>query len=318
MVRVPAGDVARSGEDQRVAAFDLDTHEVTNSDFAAFVDATGFETEAERWGWSLVFHPEDTANPDLEQRVAGTPWWLAVEGAYWRHPRGPDSVAEADLPVVHVSWGDARAYCDWRGKRLPTEAEWDLAAGAGNDGEGRAHYPWGDEPAPEGQWVANVWQGDFPRRDDAADGHTYLAPVGSYPPNALGVFDLGGNVWEWVDDWYRPGGAGGEKVLKGRFLALRRQLLRGLPEREPEPVGARLRSRQHRLPLRPQRSLSGDFHGFLKVPIVQSYFEKKNLQRSTFPCYCPFSSFRTGRIGDTLNPSPARPEAIQVQRGRTK
>ena len=215
MVRVPAGAVARSGEDQQVAAFDLDAHEVTNRDFAAFVDATGFETEAERWGWSLIFHPEDTANPDLEQRVATTPWWLAVEGAYWRHPRGPDSAAEADLPVVHVSWGDARAYCDWRGKRLPTEAEWDLAAGAGNDGEGGAHYPWGDEPAPEGEWVANVWQGDFPRRDDAADGHTYLAPVGSYPPNALGVFDLGGNVWEWVDDWYRPGGAGGEKVLKG-------------------------------------------------------------------------------------------------------
>ncbi len=215
MVRVPAGTVPRPGGDQRVETFDLDTHEVTNRDFAAFVDATGFETEAERWGWSLVFHPEETANPDLEQRVAGTLWWLAVEGAYWRHPRGPDSAAEADLPVVHVSWGDARAYCDWRGKRLPTEAEWDLAAGAGNDGEGRAHYPWGDEPAPQGQWVANVWQGDFPDRDDAADGHTYLAPVGSYPPNALGVFDLGGNVWEWVDDWYRPGGAGGEKVLKG-------------------------------------------------------------------------------------------------------
>lgn len=215
MVRVPAGAVPRSGGDQQVAAFDLDTHEVTNRDFAAFVDATGFETEAERWGWSLVFHPEDTANPDLEQRVPGTRWWLRVDGAYWRHPRGPGSEAEADLPVVHVSWGDARAYCDWRGKRLPTEAEWDLAAGAGNDGEGRAHYPWGDEPAPQGEWVANVWQGDFPRRDDAADGHTYLAPVGSYPPNALGVFDLGGNVWEWVDDWYRPGGVGGHKVLKG-------------------------------------------------------------------------------------------------------
>ena len=216
MARVPAGAVPRPGGDQPVAAFDLDVHEVTNRDFAAFVDATGFETEAERWGWSLVFHPEATDNPEEEQRVAATPWWLRVDDADWRHPRGPGSEAEPDLPVVHVSWGDAVAYCSWRGKRLPTEAEWDLAAATGNDGAGQAEYPWGDEPAPDGRWIANVWQGDqFPARDDVADGHAYLAPVGSYPPNALGVFDLGGNVWEWVDDWYRPGGAGGERVLKG-------------------------------------------------------------------------------------------------------
>ena len=215
MVRVPGGSVPRPGGPLEVAAFDLDAYEVTNRDFEAFVEATGFVTEAENWGWSLVFHPQATTSPESEQRVQGTPWWLAVDGAYWRHPRGPGSPAEASLPVVHVSWGDAKAYCEWRDKRLPTEAEWDLAAATGNDGEGRAHYPWGDEPAPEGRWVANVWQGDFPVQDDAADGHTYLAPVGSYPPNVLGVFDLGGNVWEWCDDWYRPDGAGGEKVLKG-------------------------------------------------------------------------------------------------------
>lgn len=215
MVRVPAGAVPRSGGELEVATFDLDIHEVTNEDFAAFVEATGFVTEAEGWGWSLVFHPEDTAEPELERRMPELDWWLAVDGADWRHPRGPGSEAEPELPVVHVSWGDTVAFCAWRGKRLPTEAEWDLAAGAGNDGRGGAHYPWGDEPAPEGRWVANVWQGDFPERDEAADGHTYLAPVGSYPPNALGVFDLGGNVWEWVDDWYQPGGAGGFKVLKG-------------------------------------------------------------------------------------------------------
>ena len=215
MVRVQTGAVPRSGGELAVATFDLDIHEVTNRDFAAFVDATEFETEAERWGWSLVFHPEATSNPAQEQRVAGTPWWLGVNDADWRHPRGPGSEAKPDLPVVHVSWGDAVAFCAWKGKRLPTEAEWDLAAAAGNDGAGQASYPWGHEPAPEGRWVANVWQGKFPENDEAADGHTYLAPVGSYPPNALGVFDLGGNVWEWVDDWYRPGGAGGEKVLKG-------------------------------------------------------------------------------------------------------
>ncbi len=216
MVRVSAGAVPRSGGELEVAAFDLDVYEVTNRDFAAFVDATAFETEAERWDWSLVFHPEATANPAQEQRVPGTPWWLRVDGADWRRPRGPGSEAEPDLPVVHVSWDDADAFCAWRGKRLPTEAEWDRAAAAGNDGGGHARYPWGDEPAPDGQWVGNVWQGDdFPDRDEAADGHTYLAPVGSYAANALGVFDLGGNVWEWVDAWYRPDGAGGEKVLKG-------------------------------------------------------------------------------------------------------
>lgn len=215
MVRVPAGGVPRPGGELHVAAFDLDTHEVTNREFGAFVGATSHVTEAERWGWSLVFHPQATANPDGEQRVAGTPWWLAVDDADWRHPRGPGSEAEPDLPVVHVSWGDADAFCTWSGKRLPTEAEWDLAAAAGSDGAGRARYPWGDEPAPDGDWVANVWQGDFPAKDVADDGHSYLAPVGTYPPNALGVFDLGGNVWEWCDDWYRPGGAGGEKVLKG-------------------------------------------------------------------------------------------------------
>ena len=215
MVRVPAGAVPRSGGELEVAAFDLDVYEVTNRDFAAFVDATGFVTEAERWGWSLVFHPAATANPALEQRPVETPWWLRVDGADWRRPRGPGSEAQPDLPVVHVSWGDAEALCAWRGKRLPAEAEWDLAAAAGNDGAGRARYPWGDDPDPDGEWVGNVWQGDFPGTDEAADGHTYLAPVGSYPANALGVFDLGGNVWEWCDDWYLPGGAGGEKVLKG-------------------------------------------------------------------------------------------------------
>lgn len=216
MVRIPGGAVSRSGGELEVASFDLDIHEVTNRDFRAFVDATGFVTEAEHWGWSLVFHPEATNNPDEERRVEGTPWWLGVDDADWRHPKGPGSEAEPDLPVVHVSWGDAVAFCQWSGKRLPTEAEWDLAAAAGNDGAGQAQYPWGDEPAPDGRWVANVWQGDqFPARDEVTDGHAYLAPVGSYSPNALGVFDLGGNVWEWVDDWYRPGGAGGEKVLKG-------------------------------------------------------------------------------------------------------
>lgn len=215
MARVPAAVVERPGNEVRVATFDLDIYEVTNRDFAGFVEATGFETEAERWGWSLVFHPQATASPESERRMPGLDWWLAVDDAYWRQPHGPGTEAGPDHPVVHVSWGDAVAYCRWRGKRLPTEAEWDLAADAGNAGDGGAPYPWGNERVPEGRWLGNVWQGKFPERDDAADGHAYLATVGSYPPNALGIFDLGGNVWEWVNDWYLPDGSDGYKVLKG-------------------------------------------------------------------------------------------------------
>ncbi len=218
MVRVPAAGVRGPDGEVQVGAFDLDIHEVTNREFAAFVDATGFVTEAENWGWSLVFHPEPTDSPDLERRPGAAPWWLAVDGAWWREPGGPESEALPEHPVVHVSWNDAAAYCAWRDKRLPTEAEWDLAAAAGGDGGGDgggALYPWGDDPTVDGQWQANVWQGPFPARDEATDGHDYLAPVGAYPPNALGIHDLGGNVWEWIDAWYVPGRSGGDRLLKG-------------------------------------------------------------------------------------------------------
>ncbi len=203
MRQVPAGSYTRGADARRVevSAFAMDATEVTVGAFRTFVEQTGFVTEAETWGWSLVFQPERTAQPELEQRVPGTPWWLRVDGATWRNPHADGATAPDDHPVVHVSWNDAVAYCSWRGARLPTEAEWEYASLGGAD---EGVYPWGDELMPDGAWEGNVWQGQFPAADHH-DGHAGLAPVRSYPPNDLGLFDLGGNVWEWCSDWYQPG-----------------------------------------------------------------------------------------------------------------
>lgn len=182
-----------------ISGFFLDTHEVTNAQFAAFVKATGYVTEAEQWGWSLVFAPAAEA----EERVLGAEWWAKVAGADWRHPEGPDSTIEGKdrEPVVQVSWNDAVAYCKWAGKRLPTEAEWEYAARGGLVGK---DYPWGDEPPAEGRRKMNTWDGVFPLKNTAEDGYAALAPVGSFPPNGFGLYDMAGNVWEWCSDWYAP------------------------------------------------------------------------------------------------------------------
>ncbi len=186
-----------------VSPFSIGIHAVSNAEYSRFVALTGYATDAERFGWSFVFGgllPDDF--PPTEG-VVDAPWWRKVEGADWRHPEGPrSSIAERDdHPVVHVSWNDAHAYCTWVGARLPHEAEWEFAARGGQDGNA---FPWGDELEPGGEHLMNIWQGDFPAGNTAADGFAGTAPVTSFPPNAYGLHNVTGNVWEWTADWFHP------------------------------------------------------------------------------------------------------------------
>jgi formylglycine-generating enzyme required for sulfatase activity len=216
MVRIPGGEFRMGGADPdgfpddgegpvrsvRLSPYLIDATAVTNRQFAAFVRDTEYVTDAERFGWSFVFHLFVGAEQRRYVRdatVPGAPWWLAVDGADWRHPDGPESTVDRrqQHPVVHVSWHDAAAYAAWAGKRLPTEAEWELAARGGLE---QARYPWGDELAPRGRWRCNIWQGRFPRENTAEDRHVGTAPVKSFPPNGNGLYEVAGNVWEWCAD----------------------------------------------------------------------------------------------------------------------
>jgi formylglycine-generating enzyme required for sulfatase activity len=178
-------------------AFYMDAREVTNAQFAEFVEATGYVTEAEVWKWSLDFAPDDREG----MRVPNAEWWLKVDGVTWKTPRGPGSSIEGQesYPVIQVSWKDASEYAKWAGKRLPTEAEWEYAARGELD---QNEYPWGNKMKPEGKHHMNHWQGRFPVTHSPTDGHEGLAPVGEYSPNGYGLYDMAGNVWEWCSDWY--------------------------------------------------------------------------------------------------------------------
>ena len=195
-----------------VGGFWIDVHAITNAEFAQFVAATGYRTVAERPldpaaypdaapgllkpGSAVFFMPNGPVHMNnIRSR------WAYVPGADWRHPEGPESnlAGREQEPVVHVAFEDAAAYAAWAGKDLPTEAEWEFAARGGLDG---AAFCWGNEFTPGGRYMANTWQGQFPHRDLALDGFAGRAPVGSFPPNGYGLYDMAGNVWEWTTDWY--------------------------------------------------------------------------------------------------------------------
>ena len=197
-----------------VDGFWMDKTDVSNEEFDRFVRATGYITVAERVptreefptapaenlvAGSVVFTPTDNV-VDLRDHYQ---WWRYVKGANWRHPLGPDSdlKGKEKYPVVQVAYEDAQAYAKWAGKRLPTEAEWEFAARGGKAGR---LFAWGDELKVNGKWMANIYQGEFPVKDTGEDGFAGLAPVAQFSPNAYGLYDMAGNVWQWCSDWYRP------------------------------------------------------------------------------------------------------------------
>jgi formylglycine-generating enzyme len=185
----------------RVSPFWIDDTAVPNAHFAEFVEASGYVTEAERFGWSFVFAGLLPADFPPTGGVAQAPWWRQVHGADWRHPEGPHSSLAERMhhPVVHVSWNDALAFCRWAGKRLCTEAEWEYAA---RGGLVQKRFPWGEELTPDGEHRMNVWQGVFPSKNTLDDGYYGTAPVNAFAPNGYGLYSMTGNVWEWCADWF--------------------------------------------------------------------------------------------------------------------
>jgi len=195
-----------------VDGFWMDLYTVTNADFQRFVEATDYVTVAER-----PLNPQDYPGALPELLVPGSAvfqkpphrvdlrnpgnWWAYIPGANWQNPEGPKSSLKGRMkhPVVHIAYEDAEAYAAWAGKSLPTEAQWEFAARGGLEG---AVYAWGNDFAPDGTLMANTWQGEFPWQNLLSDGYERTAPVGSFPPNGYGLYEMSGNVWEWTTDWY--------------------------------------------------------------------------------------------------------------------
>lgn len=212
------------GEDpvrrQKLKPFRIGATSVTNAQFQAFVDATGFVTEAERIGWSFVFWSQVPESVGPTQAVAEVQWWRRVDGANWRDINGPDTMGDAwhpDHPVVQISWNDAQAYARWAGGFLPSEAQWEHAA---RGGLGDVKYPWGDaDPDDTNHLPCNIWQGDFPNTNTGRDGYLTTAPAQSFEPNGFGMFNVVGNVWEWTSDPYRIRSL--KKPVKQRLAAMK-------------------------------------------------------------------------------------------------
>jgi formylglycine-generating enzyme len=236
-----------------VDGFWMDRTPVTNAEFAKFVEATGYATIAERKP-----DPQDFPGAPPENLVAGCAvfsppsedipldnpyaWWRYVPGASWKQPEGPGSSIKGreDHPVVHIAWDDAVAYAKWAGKRLPTEAEFEFAARGGLD---RNRYAWGNELKPGDKWAANIWQGRFPSRNTNEDGYARTAPVTAFAANGFDLYDMGGNVWQWCSDWYRP----------DYFAMLASQAGQG-PVRNPQGPGDSFDPQEPGIPKRVQKS----------------------------------------------------------------
>ncbi len=187
----------------RVAPFRMATEAVTNAQFAAFVEDTGYVTEADRFGWSFVFWSDVPEAVGATQAVLGVEWWRRVDGANWQRINGPGTEDQWDdtHPVVQVSWNDALAYAAWVGGRLPTEAEWEFAA---RGGLADATFPWGEQDPNDTEFMpCNIWQGRFPETNTGADGFAATAPARSFEPNGYGLYNMAGNVWEWTAEPFR-------------------------------------------------------------------------------------------------------------------
>lgn len=230
MVTIKGGKFKMGSEDEDINPFDIeapvrtvsvedfqiDITTVTNREFQQFVLDTDYMTEAERYGWSFVFHLliDEKNMKYAKYRAQQTPWWIVVEGATWKHPEGPlsDIDDRMDHPVVHVSWNDAVAYCKWAGKRLPTESEWEYAARGGLE---QNRYPWGNELLIDGEHQCNIWQGTFPTYNSQEDGYLGTAPAQSFKPNQYGLYNMVGNVWEWCADTFDVNKPQLGKVMRG-------------------------------------------------------------------------------------------------------